>query len=782
MRWSSAVTRPGAIDGSPPLPPALPSPTTASLTARSPAWPIGAGGQPGHALDLDQRDVGRDAVAEHLRRVHAAVGGVLHPQLLRVGDDVVVRERETVRRDDDAGAGGRAARREPRGDVHDRVVELRGDAPGGRGRRSRTTRSDGKVKLVGRCTTASSWWPIVYPTTPAMARANAAVSRTAERPHDGRGGRAGARRWRRGCGRVGGRTSSSMSPRPGEGVRPPCPLVAEKNLLGAGFHARDRSAGLQPRAAGDAASRVVIDRGSSVSRSRSMREPFFHVDGDDFLPTQLCQGPWDPGSAHGGPPSALLARAIERHEPDDSLAIGRVLLDLLRPVPLAPLRISTATIRPGRRVQIVEATMTAADGTELVRARALRIRRIPSEVDAPGAGIGAGAVRGARRTRHRRRRGQRPTCRDRPRRGAPPGRRSVPGAGSRDRVVPTARAARRRGGAVADPAGDGRRRLRQRDQPGARRRVRVHQSRPRRALRAGAGRRMDRTGRHDAHDRRARARSRAGRSTTRPVGSVRASSRCTSARARRPDASPDPPRAAPRRDDAGSSWPNVSDSSPITTATPETARVGSAATPATTGPWRAGPGCARLRAVSTPMHHLEPVGLDFLTTAPVRFDFTASLPAPTDVVFAAISADPSTWTWFPGLTDARYDSAPPHGVGTLPVGGDGRRRLPRDPARVRRPHAGGRTASTRAPTPRSEPWPRTGSSRTTTAGPPSPGRSRSTRSPSCSRSSRARATSSAACSGPRWHRSPTTCRRDDRRRPGSRRRPRRTPGPGAGGA
>src|SRR6476659_5181535 len=116
-----------------------------------------------------------------------------------------------------------------------------------------------------------------------------------------------------------------------------------------------------------------------------MVEPVFHVDGDSFVPTLLCQGPWDPGSAHGGPPSALLARAVEAHEPDPSLVIGRVLLDLVRPVPLAPLRVSTVTTRPGRRVQIVEATMTAADGTELVRARALRVRRVPDEVaaDAP---------------------------------------------------------------------------------------------------------------------------------------------------------------------------------------------------------------------------------------------------------------------------------------------------------------------------------------------------------------------------------------------------------------
>jgi hypothetical protein len=69
--------------------------------------------------------------------------------------------------------------------------------------------------------------------------------------------------------------------------------------------------------------------------------------------------------------------------------------------------------------------------------------------------------------------------------------------------------------------------------------------------------------------------------------------------------------------------------------------------------------------VDTPLHRLEPVGLDFLTTAPVRFDYTAPLPAPADAVFAAISADPSTWTWFPGLTNARYESAAPHGVGTI---------------------------------------------------------------------------------------------------------------------
>jgi hypothetical protein len=115
-----------------------------------------------------------------------------------------------------------------------------------------------------------------------------------------------------------------------------------------------------------------------------MRDPFFHVDGDRYVPTLLCQGPWDPGSAHGGPPSALLTRAIEHHETDGTTVVARVLLDLVRPVPLAPLRITTTTTRPGRRVQIVEAVMTADDGTELVRARALRVRRVPGNT-APAA-------------------------------------------------------------------------------------------------------------------------------------------------------------------------------------------------------------------------------------------------------------------------------------------------------------------------------------------------------------------------------------------------------------
>jgi hypothetical protein len=66
------------------------------------------------------------------------------------------------------------------------------------------------------------------------------------------------------------------------------------------------------------------------------------------------------------------------------------------------------------------------------------------------------------------------------------------------------------------------------------------------------------------------------------------------------------------------------------------------------------------------MHRLREVGLAFLDSAPHRFVFHAEVGAPRSEVFAAISADPSTWTlWFPGLDEGSYDGPGPHGVGSV---------------------------------------------------------------------------------------------------------------------
>jgi uncharacterized protein YndB with AHSA1/START domain len=63
-------------------------------------------------------------------------------------------------------------------------------------------------------------------------------------------------------------------------------------------------------------------------------------------------------------------------------------------------------------------------------------------------------------------------------------------------------------------------------------------------------------------------------------------------------------------------------------------------------------------------HHLRTVELDFLDKAPHRFMFEAAIPASQEAVFAAISDDPATWTWWPGHEGGQYETPPPHGVGS----------------------------------------------------------------------------------------------------------------------
>ena len=106
----------------------------------------------------------------------------------------------------------------------------------------------------------------------------------------------------------------------------------------------------------------------------------FVPDGDRFAPTELARGPWSPLHQHGGAPSALLARAIERMEPISAPFVTRLTIDLIRPVPLEPLTVETRMRRPGRNVQLVEAVLRAGD-TEVALCRGLRLR--VTELDIP---------------------------------------------------------------------------------------------------------------------------------------------------------------------------------------------------------------------------------------------------------------------------------------------------------------------------------------------------------------------------------------------------------------
>lgn len=94
-----------------------------------------------------------------------------------------------------------------------------------------------------------------------------------------------------------------------------------------------------------------------------------------WLPTAYARGPWTPDALHGGPAAALLARAAEAAGGNDvDWMPARLTVELLRPVPLAPLAVSASVVRPGRKVQLVDAEVRTVDATVVASARLLRVR------------------------------------------------------------------------------------------------------------------------------------------------------------------------------------------------------------------------------------------------------------------------------------------------------------------------------------------------------------------------------------------------------------------------
>lgn len=106
-------------------------------------------------------------------------------------------------------------------------------------------------------------------------------------------------------------------------------------------------------------------------------------DSATFHPTELARGPWSPLAQHGGPPSALLAMALESYDDhkaprmgphtDGPMFVARLSVELLKPVPLTPLQLRVRADRPGRKVQVLTASLTSGD-TEVASATAVRIR------------------------------------------------------------------------------------------------------------------------------------------------------------------------------------------------------------------------------------------------------------------------------------------------------------------------------------------------------------------------------------------------------------------------
>lgn len=140
-------------------------------------------------------------------------------------------------------------------------------------------------------------------------------------------------------------------------------------------------------------------RAGSNGRDDDVTDAFYLPDPADpnrFLPTELTRGPWSPDAQHAGPPSALLGYAIERCAPRPEFQVGRVAVEILGPIPLAPLTVETRVARSGRSVDLIEARLSTARGP-VMQANAWRFRRAEPELPLPERFLPTGARPGPQR-------------------------------------------------------------------------------------------------------------------------------------------------------------------------------------------------------------------------------------------------------------------------------------------------------------------------------------------------------------------------------------------------
>jgi hypothetical protein len=114
-------------------------------------------------------------------------------------------------------------------------------------------------------------------------------------------------------------------------------------------------------------------------------EAIFRVDGGRVEVGPNAAGPWDPRMQHGSAPAGLAVWAAEAIPTPVPMRIARVTVDLMRPVPLAPLTLETEVLREGRKIQLC-AVRVRAEGVLTVSATVLKVKLQTENVPADSGG------------------------------------------------------------------------------------------------------------------------------------------------------------------------------------------------------------------------------------------------------------------------------------------------------------------------------------------------------------------------------------------------------------
>ena len=90
-------------------------------------------------------------------------------------------------------------------------------------------------------------------------------------------------------------------------------------------------------------------------------DAIYRVEGNRVVTSPDAAGPWDARMQHGSAPAALVVWAAEAIPTPEPMEIARVTIDLMRPVPVAPLTFETEVLREGRKIQLCAVKLRAGD-------------------------------------------------------------------------------------------------------------------------------------------------------------------------------------------------------------------------------------------------------------------------------------------------------------------------------------------------------------------------------------------------------------------------------------
>ncbi|MGW4233507.1 thioesterase family protein [Streptomyces sp. NPDC004980] len=102
------------------------------------------------------------------------------------------------------------------------------------------------------------------------------------------------------------------------------------------------------------------------------RESYYERTGErTYKPTAHAGGAWRTDEQHFSPLAGLVVHAVERHiaTRPESFVLSRISYDILGRIALDECEITVETVRPGRTIELLEATVTIG-GRAVVRARA----------------------------------------------------------------------------------------------------------------------------------------------------------------------------------------------------------------------------------------------------------------------------------------------------------------------------------------------------------------------------------------------------------------------------